>query len=148
MAYKCAMPCVSEFGARSLVRGTGKWLILSFAAAGLLNPARACGADLTAAQQQLLSGRYLDCIVSAQQALSENRRSEEWRLLLVQGLLAVGRYPDAYEVITNALTRDTRSIRLRWLAREALQHNGNPQAAEAMLQEIGELISARPSGYR
>ena len=44
--------------------------------------------------------------------------SEDWEVLLSQAFLAAGKYPEAYQAITNALEENSWSIRLQWQARE------------------------------
>lgn len=134
-----------------VARQAGKALCLSLL--GLLGftglgPARAQDADLTVARRQLLSGQYAACLSAAESALRPGSDNEEWPLLQVQALLAVGRYPDAYAAMTNSLARQPRSIRLRWLAREVLRSNGQPEAASRMAIEINELVARTPWIYR
>src|SRR5512136_1208291 len=69
-------------------------------------------ANLTAARRQLLTGQYTACLRAAEPNVRPGSDNEEWPLLQVQALLAVGRYPEAYTAITNALARQPRSIRL------------------------------------
>ena len=115
----------------------------------LLAP-EARAADLKEAQQQLLSGAYTDCVKQAEQALQGGRRDEEWRLVLVEGLLALGRYPDAYAAVTNALARESGSgsIRLRWCARDVFLANGQTNRADEMVKEVFRLVSTRAWNYR
>src|SRR5262245_37825180 len=105
-------------------------------------PAR--GADLKEAQEQLLAGDYAGCIASARAAIHDDERSEEWQLVLGRALLATGRYSEAESVLTNAVAQDSSSIRLRWLAREALESNGHTEGAADMVQQIVRKVSARP----
>jgi tetratricopeptide (TPR) repeat protein len=98
--------------------------------------ALAAGADLKEAQKQFLSGDYSAAIALAQQAIGEKLEQDEWPLLLTRALLETGRYAEAQAAITNALERDRTNIRLCWQAREALQANGQREAARDMTQEI------------
>ncbi len=99
-------------------------------------------------RELLHSGRYVEAVAAAQVALNNREDSEEWPLLLGQGLLTLGRYAEARHMLTNALTRLPRSIRLRGLAREVFLHNGQTDAAHRAVQEIIELVAARPFAYR
>lgn len=106
------------------------------------------GADLDPALRDFLSGDYAGAIVRAREAVRENPRDEESARLLVQGLLAIGKYGEAEAALTNALDRAPRSVTLRWLGLETLSSNGKPEEAAAMAAEIPKLVSARPWFYR
>jgi len=123
----------------ALGRRLGPCLILSLAA---------LGADLAGARREFLSGRYAESIALAQQALRDHPSNEEWHLLLTEGLLTTGQYPQARAAVTNALARVPRSIRLRWLGREVFRSNGQTNAAAQLLDELKELVAARPWSYR
>ena len=117
----------------------GLWLGISFPAAGV---------DLETAQRQFLAGNYTGCVALAEETLREQPYSEEWRLLLAQGLLAMGRVAEARGAVTDKLAQESPSIRLRWLAREAYLSNGQTIQAAAMLEEITQFVKARSWSYR
>ncbi len=102
---------------------------------------------LDEARQLVQAGRYDECVVMARLGLKESQDTEEWRLLLARSLLARGRYPEALAFMTNALAQETRSIRLRWLAREVFLRNGLRGEAVEMADEISQLVTTRPSLY-
>ncbi|MEN9677022.1 MAG: hypothetical protein RIS76_2918 [Verrucomicrobiota bacterium] len=104
--------------------------------------------ELDDVKKRALSGQYAEVIEAAEAAVAAKDRNEEWRLLLIQTLLEVGRYPDARAVATNALASDSRSIRLRWAAREAFQSNGDQARAAEMLEEIQQLVASRVYSFR
>src|SRR5436190_22703274 len=108
--------------------GPGPWSLL-IALFLLATCVSNLAADLAEAQEQLLSGNYPACIAAANTALEKKTDQEDWSLLLTRALLATGRYPEALQTITNAVTRDYQSLSLRWLAREAYLCNGQPEAA-------------------
>ncbi|MBN9692841.1 MAG: tetratricopeptide repeat protein [Verrucomicrobia bacterium] len=112
----------------------------------LASPAH--GAEPAAAQSQLRTGEYEQAIAAAQKAVAAGERGDEWHLILLEGLLAVGRYPEAYSAWTNALAKEGRSVRVRWLGREALLANGEVADARSQLREIAQLVSSRPGNYR
>lgn len=99
-------------------------------------------------REHLVAGRYLDAIAAAQHALAARDDLEDWHLILGEGLLRIGRYPEACQAVTNALARLPRSIRLRWLGEEAFRRNGQLEPAQRTVQEILELVSGRPFAYR
>jgi tetratricopeptide (TPR) repeat protein len=98
-------------------------------------------ADFKEAQRQYLAGDYVGAIAVAQKAVQGSPGNEEWQLLLAQALLATGQYPEARTAITNALAQEHWSIRLRWLAREVLQDNGQTEAAAEIPDEIIRMVS-------
>ncbi len=88
---------------------------------------------------------------AARQAESEVRAApdnEELNLLLVRGLLAIGRYADANAALTSGLASVPQSIRLRWLGRETAFANGRPEAATRLSDEIRQLVTSRSWAYR
>src|SRR5207244_8911501 len=110
---------------------------LRFVALGLfLFVGSAVAADLEQCRKMFLSGEYTNCIRAAEGAIRDQVRDEEWPLLLMQSLLAVGRYPEADSALTDALRRYRYSIRLRVLGAEVLSANGNPDRPRAWLEEI------------
>ena len=94
-------------------------------------------------QADFLAGKHADAIKAAQAGLSDAPANGEWSLLLVQSLLAVGRYGEADAAMREALGRDAQSIRLRWLAREVAFANGRPEEAKERLDEIQRLVKSR-----
>jgi tetratricopeptide (TPR) repeat protein len=114
------------------------WLAL------ILLPSFSTQADeLADAQKLFLKGDYAQCIRSATEAMKERFTREEWPILLTRAQLELGRYREALGVITNALTRHSRSIPVRLLAREVFLQNGRTDDARDTLQEINELAGAR-----
>ena len=93
-------------------------------------------------------GNYTECIRLCQQAIAERESSEEWRLLLAQSLLAVGRYTNAYSVIRTNLERYPWSVRLRLLGHEVFRQNGQVDQASRLLSEINDLGSYRMWAYQ
>lgn len=112
-------------------------VISLFAAAG------AAGADLDEARKDFRKGRYADCARIAEKEVKEQPYSEEWRILLIDSLMATGRYTNALAATEMALNRSYSSIRLRLLAHEVFRANGEKDRAESMLQEIDSLASRR-----
>jgi len=106
------------------------------------------GAELKEAQELYLSGDYPACIDMAEQMVRHRPASEEWQLLLSQALLASGKYPQAYQAITNALEENSSSVRLKWQAREVFLCNGLTEAAAEMPDRIIERVNSQPPAYR
>lgn len=117
--------------------------------AGLILAGLSTEAETPRQARELLStGRYTDAVAAARQALETREDDEEWSLILGRGLLTLGRYTEAHQVLTNALARSPRSIQLRWMAREVYPYLGQTEAARRVVQEIIELVAARPFAYR
>jgi len=94
------------------------------------------------------SGQYAECIAQAQKIIETQPDEEEAILLLNQAFLMTGQYREARASVTNALARDSRSLRLRWQAREAFQSNGETETAERLVDEIIQRGASRPWAYR
>ncbi len=123
---------------------SARWLaVLALLAAGT---GRA--AEPAEVQRGLLAGNYAAVIKQATGELRDAPANTEWTLLLVQGLLAVGRYGEADKVMKEALVRDARSIRLRWLARDVALANGRPEEAADRPDEIRRMVRDSPWMYR
>lgn len=106
------------------------------------------GTSLGEARRNLLTGRYVEAVALARQALAEPAQGEDWPLVLIEGLMTTGRYAEARAVVTNALAKDGRALRLRWAACDVFAMNGEPVQAAVMVREITELVSAQPWAYR
>lgn len=118
-------------------------LVLAFALA-----ARAPGAEPADLRRDLQAGRYERVIEAAQAELRAHPGEGECSLVLVQALLAVGRYGEARSATSEALERDPASIRLRWLARRVDLANGRTDEAAARPNEIRRMVASRPWDYR
>jgi tetratricopeptide (TPR) repeat protein len=101
------------------------------------------GADLDDVRKDFSKGRYLECVKVAEKEVKEQPYSEEWRILLIEALMATGRYTNAFAATETALNRSYSSIRLRLLAHDVFLANGDKERAKAMLEEIGQLTERR-----
>ena len=108
----------------------------------------ALGADLESARQQLRAGAYEEVIQQAVEATAQNLRVEDWPLLRTRALLAVGRLPEARNVIDEALTRFPFSLRLRLLGYDVLRQNGDVEGAKTLFTEIDQFATQRSWAYR
>jgi tetratricopeptide (TPR) repeat protein len=132
------MSCLRKFPARLL------GLLLSSVVFNAVLQA----ADWEDAQKLFLKGDYDQCIRQARQAIEQNNRDEEWRLLLAETFLVTGQYTNALAVVTTNLDRYSSSIQLRLLANEVFRRNGRAEDAQRALMEINELVQRRPWSYR
>lgn len=130
---------LARLARRFLPGGLALWVAWSGAA---------MAADLAEAKRLYLAGDYPASVALARKAVPDWRDAEEWPLVLAQGLLAMGKYPEARAAITNALAHDSDSVRLRWLAHEVFQSNGDTNAASTMLEEMARLVATRTWAFR
>ena len=132
------------------LRSCRRWIRFVVLAAVMLAGAGLRGAEPAEAQRELLSGNYTAVIRQSRAALRDATDSTgtEWSLLLVQALLAVGRNGEADAAMSEAMTRDQRSIRLKWLARDVAYANGRPDEAAQRHDEILRAVRQSPWIYR
>jgi tetratricopeptide (TPR) repeat protein len=133
-------------------RGSGRWGRLGWGLRLLaLLGAATCAfaaADPAEVQRALLAGNYQSVIKQSQAELKDGAGNSDWSMLLVRALLAVGRQAEADTAMREALARDARSIRLRWLARDVAFANGRPDEARARLGEIRRAVNDATWMYR
>jgi len=131
--------------AASLIPAFSRWTLMTL----LLGLCLHAGADkLDDARKLFLSGQYLPCLTACGKITKDEDREEEWRLLEAKTLLEVGRYPEAENVVSNALTRSSSSIRLRLMGVATANAIGNTTLARTRLREINQLASTRTWAYR
>ena len=106
----------------------------------------AWGADLEDVRKQFSKGQYAEAARLAEREVKDQPYSEEWRILLVESLMATGRYTNALAETEVALNRSYSSIKLRLLGHEVFRSNGDKERAERMLLEINALAERR-GGY-
>lgn len=123
------------------------WLKLVLAVCSIVWSVKAAD-ELKDAKSAFLTGRYDVCEKAAEAALENYGNKEEWQLLLIRSLLEQGKYPRALEITTNALGRNSWSLRLRWLARDVFLANGSTTEAGRMVDTIIDAVSAQPRAYR
>ena len=109
---------------------------------------RAHGAEFEEVEQQFIEGQYAKAIEEAEQVVSSGGVGEEWRALLVRSLMLTGQYTNALDVMTTALRRYPRSVKLRVLARDVYRSNGEVYRGELMIQEINQLAGRRMWAYQ
>lgn len=105
-------------------------------------------ADVGEVNRGLLAGNYAAVIKQATSELRDAPTNTEWAMLLIQALLATGRYSEADTAMKNALAKDARSIRLRWLAREVALANGRTDEAARRVEEIRGAVRDNSWQYR
>lgn len=106
------------------------------------------GADLKEAQELFLSGNYSTCLETAKEMVRQRPASDDWQILLSQALLASGKYPEAYQAMTNALEENSWSIRLEWQARQVFLCNGLTDEASEITDRLVRQVNSQPSAFR
>jgi tetratricopeptide (TPR) repeat protein len=124
------------------------WGVVAFVVILFAAVCNSNAADLEDAQQQFLSGDYSGCIATLEKTMADRAGGEDRHLLLSKALMTVGRYPDAYKAITNALEQEPWSIRLKWQARDVFLANGQTMAANQIVDDIVKRVAREPSSYR
>jgi tetratricopeptide (TPR) repeat protein len=110
--------------------------------------ARASKGEIEAARELFIRGNYDQCIKISQKALADREAEEDWPILLAQSYLAVGRYTNAYSVVTTNLDRFRNSVRLRLLGHGVALQNNQPEVAQQRLSEINNLGGYRMYAYQ
>ncbi|MBI5690315.1 MAG: tetratricopeptide repeat protein [Verrucomicrobia bacterium] len=104
--------------------------------------------DPAEGQKALLAGNQAAVIKQATEELREGTASTDWAMLLVRALLEVGRNAEADVAMKEALKKDERSIRLRWLARDVAFANGRPEEAAARIEEVRRAVERATWMYK
>lgn len=85
---------------------------------------------------QFKAGQYEQCIESAQKAIEERAFSAEWRALLIESRMALGRYAEAAEDANSIIEYYSLSFRLLKLGYEVYTCNGQAEKASETLARI------------
>jgi tetratricopeptide (TPR) repeat protein len=93
-------------------------------------------------RQQFLRGNYGEVVTTAQKQVQEGS-SSDWRILLIQSLLTVGRYGEAYTNAQNGIGDYPVRVRMFLLARETALYQNDPAGANRWLAEAQDFIEAR-----
>ncbi len=104
--------------------------------------------DLADARKLFLNGKYQSCLTACEKISQDDDHAEEWRLLETKTLLTLGRYPEAENVVSNAITHIGGSIQLRLLGFDTANAIGNTTVARTRLREINQLAASRTWAYR
>jgi tetratricopeptide (TPR) repeat protein len=106
------------------------------------------GADVEAVRKQLLAGQYGEASRAAEAGETEDPRIEDWPLLRAEGLMSSGKYPEARDVISNALERFPFSLRLRLVGYEVFRANGEIERGQTLKEEMDRFGGERTWAYR
>jgi cytochrome c-type biogenesis protein CcmH/NrfG len=110
--------------------------------------ARAGAVEIDDVRQEILKGHYDSAAKSAAVGIAETPGDEEWHLLRIEALLALGRADEANRALIEALGRVPQSLRVHWIGRDVAFANGQPERAAKLLDSLRLLYANRPSAYR
>ncbi|MEA3209195.1 MAG: hypothetical protein QOE70_2252 [Chthoniobacter sp.] len=105
-------------------------------------------ADPELARQALQRGAAEETVRIATEGMREKPPRPEWPLLLGQALTDLGRYAEARQTLTQAVTDFPLDLRVRFAGFEALRRAGAEKEAALQLSELQRLASTRAWAYR
>jgi len=111
---------------------------LTCALVGLFAP-RVEAQDLEACRALYRSGKYAEAMEMAKQAVDNRAFGHDWRIILGESMLALGRYDDAALKMGSLLQRYPTSVRMLMLAHDVYLMNGQTEEAKRMLSRIDQL---------
>jgi len=123
------------------------FITAALAALAILWSHRAVASDLDVCREQFKTGQYAKCLASAQKAIDEGGYLTEWRIRVIQSLMALGRYDEAAEYVEKVLKESRPSVRVLKLAHTAYLHNGQDEQAATMLGIIYRIATTRRAEY-
>ncbi len=106
-------------------------------------PLRPARGDIDTSREQFKTGRYAECLESCRQAIQADAYEPQWRVLMIESLLALGQYNEAAVEATAATRYYPLSISFLKLAHTAYMHSGQVTRARDLLTTIYRIASAR-----
>jgi tetratricopeptide (TPR) repeat protein len=113
----------------------------------LLLVSNAAAQSVEETHKQYLHGEYETVIRVTQKKVDGGAYQDDWRIMVIQSLLATGRYHEAY---TNAMAgaADSYNLNLRLLARETALYQNDAAGAKRQLAEMKQLIERRFGAFQ
>jgi tetratricopeptide (TPR) repeat protein len=105
-------------------------------------------AEMAEVEKDLRAGKYQQVAKLAAEQMAENAASEDWAVLEMEALLAIGRYAEAKAAWDKALLRFPNSLRLRVMGIQIVRMNSEPARAAELRSEMDQLGGSRPWAYR
>ena len=103
----------------------------------------ALGADIDTPRKQFKTGQYAQCLESTRKAIEDGAYAADWRILMIESLMALGRYEQAVENMDTALGDYRWSIRLLKLGHTVYNRNGQGDRATDMLTRVFRIGTGR-----
>lgn len=107
------------------------------------SPRHTFAAEIEVCREQFRTGQYAECIESAEEAIEEKAFSSEWRALMIESRMALGRYAEAAEDANSVIQYYSLSLRLLKLGHKVYLHNGQTKKASEMLSRIYQIGARR-----
>ncbi len=110
----------------------------------MLGPIRpAFAAEIDASREQFKAGQYTECLESTRKAIEDGAYAADWRILMIESLMALGQYEQAVRDMDAALGDYRWSIRLLKLGHTVYKRNGQGDRAVEMLTRIFRIGTGR-----
>ena len=100
-------------------------------------------AEIDASRKQFKAGQYAECLESTRKAIEDGAYAADWRILMIESLMATGQYDQAVRDMDGALGDYRWSIRLLKLGHTVYKRNGDPDRAAEMLTRIFRIGTGR-----
>ncbi len=100
-------------------------------------------AEIDASREQFKAGQYAQCLKSTRKAIEDGAYAADWRILMIESLMALGQYGQAVIDMDAALGDYRWSIRLLKLGHTVYKRNGQPDRAAEMLTRIFRIGTGR-----
>jgi tetratricopeptide (TPR) repeat protein len=100
-------------------------------------------ADIDVPRKHFKAGRYSQCLEYTRKAIEEGAYAADWRILMIESLMAMGKYPEALADMDTALGDYRWSIRLLKLGHKVYKRNGQADRAVEMLTRIFRIGTGR-----
>jgi tetratricopeptide (TPR) repeat protein len=100
-------------------------------------------ADIDVPRKQFKAGQYSQCLEYTRKAIEDGAYAADWRILMIESLMAMGKYPEAVADMGTALGDYRWSIRLLKLGHKVYKHNGQADRAAEMLTRIFRIGTGR-----
>jgi len=100
-------------------------------------------ADIDTTREQFKTGQYDQCFESSKKAIEDGAYSVEWRILMIETLLEMGRYDQAVDDMDIALLNYPVSMRLLELGHRVYLHREESSRAEDVLKRLARVGTGR-----
>ncbi len=122
----------------------GRLVLIATCVAVALGAARPASAwDLESARTQFRTGHYAEGLAACRQAVETDAYDPQWRMLMIESLLALGRYNEAAVEVAAATRYYPLSISFLKLAHTTYMHSGQVDRARDLLTTIYRIASSR-----
>jgi len=104
---------------------------------------RTFAADIDVPRKHFKTGHYAECLEYSRKAIEDGAYAADWRILMIESLMATGQYDQAVRDMDAALGDYRWSIRLLKLGQNVYKRNGQPDRAAEMLTRIFRIGTGR-----